>query len=1063
MRSVFVTAILLLVFVFAQSAWAQEGTIAGTVVDSATTDPVPGANVVISDLGTGEATDENGEFRLPNVPVGSHTVEVSFVGYETKEIPVEVEANETTDVRVQLVPTALEIDDVVVTALGVEREERSLGYSVGSVEGADLEQAGETNFISTLTGKTAGARISNSSQMGGSARIELRGASSISGDNQPLIVIDGVPIDNSDFNTTGQATGSGGYDYGNAASMINPSDVESVSILKGASAAALYGSRASNGVIEITTRDGSAEEGIGVTIQTGVTAGDLYNFPNYQNEYGGGASSNFATNDEGQLIADFGTDQSWGPRLDGREVRQWYSYDDVDGLEGETTPWEAHPNNVENYYRPSITSNTNVSFSQGGETYNYRLSLNNVMQRGSAPRSDLQRQTVGFNGSIDLSDRLSATVNGNFTTEAADGRPGSGYTNANGPWLQFNHFGQRQIDLSDGAPMQNIQRPDGTQRGWNWNGGEEAAREGDLIYANNPYWIRRKNFTTDDTQRLYGRVQTSYDLTNNLVLSANIRTDYYTERRDDRIAIGSVEQPQYEEDVREVQETNASAEMDYDGQITEDVSFEAFGGVEYRYNSLNRNYGQTSGGLATRGLFTLENSISRPSIDDYFQEKAVLGLFGDVTFGYNDFVYVGGTLRNDWASTLPEDNNSYLYPSVDGSFVFSSLPALEDADILSFGRIRASWSQVGRDTDPYQLSFTYPLGTPYGQRQVQSLPSTLPNPDLQRELVTSWEVGTNLQLFDNRVGIDATYYASETTDLIQQVSTSRASGFSSRVLNAGSISNRGVELTLDFTPVITEEVNWDVQLNWAMNENNVESLAEGIDNLPINQADNTPPFGPEIVAREGEELGTFWGNGFVRDSLGNKVLDSDGSYQTEGPKVLGSYRPDWTASVSTTLTFGNVTASVLLDGQKGGDIWSLSNLFGLYSGMFQETVDQNIRQLGISPEGVLEDGSEFEGAVPPRAVFQTLFGNHEAQLFDASHIKLREARISYRLPQQWFTTVPVQQFRISVVGRNLATLLKYTPHFDPTAITRSSGNLQGIEAGQLPPKRTFGVRLQASF
>lgn len=1058
-KKVLAAALFVALLVPVEGAFAQVGTIAGTVVDSTTSNSIPGVNVLVTELGTGDATDENGEFSISNVPPGTHTVEFSFIGYASKQVSVDVEANETTELRIQLAPAQFELENVVVTALGKEREQRALGYSVGQIDGADLQEGAETNFISSLTGKTAGLSVSSSSQMGGSARITLRGAGSISGGNQPLIVIDGVPIDNADFNTTGQATGSGGYDYGNAASMINPSNVESISILKGASAAALYGSRASNGVLQITTKDGSSEEGIGVDFQTGVILGDLYNLPNYQNKYGGGASANFTENDQGQLVADYGTDQSWGPRLDGRMVREWFSWDDVNGMMGQTTPWDAHPNNIENFFQRSITSNTNVAFAQGGETYNYRLSLNNMQQRGHSPRSELTRRTITFNGSIELTDRLTASTNSNFTIEQGYGRPGSGYTNANGPWLQFNHFGQRQIDLSDDAPMQDIARPDGTQRNWNWANSTTAPVSGNLIYANNPYWIRRRNFQDDDTQRIFGNVGLDYQLAENLTLSANARTDWYTDRRSDRIAIGSVEQPTYEENVREVQETNIGGDINYEGQVTEDVSLSAFAGAEYRYNNLYANLGSTQGGLANPGVFTLDNSVARPAITDFYREKALFGVFGDVTVGYQDLLYLGGTLRNDWASTLPSDDNSYLYPSVTGSFVFSSLSALSDSDVLSFGKIRASWSQVGRDTDPYQVHFSYPLRVPYGTKPLQSLPGGLPNQDLKRELVTSWEVGTQIELFNNRVGIDATYYDSETSDLIQQVSTSRASGFSSRLLNAGSVSNKGVELSLTLTPVVTQDLNWDFRFNWSKNVNEVESLAEGITNLPINRTDNTPPFGPQIVAREGEELGTFWGNGYATNEQGQKILipGSFFTYQTEGPKVLGSYRPDWTGSASTSLSYRNFNLSVLIDGQKGGDIWSLSNLFGFYSGIFQLTARDNIRQLGIVPEG--ENSSEMS----PKAFFQGLFGNHEAHLYDASFIKLREMTLSYQLPRRWFANVPVQQFRISVVGRNVATLLKYTPNFDPTAVVRSSGNLQGIEAGQMPPSRTFGVRLNASF
>lgn len=1059
-RIITAVAFLAVFVVPTDDVFAQEGTITGTVVDSTTTESIPGVNVVVDELGTGAATNANGQFTIPGVPAGSYTLQISFVGYITKNVPVEVQAGETTDVQVQLVPTAVELEDVIVTALGIEREQRSLGYSVQEVEGAELDQSMETNFVSTLAGKVAGAQISSSSQMGGSSRIVLRGAGSVSGNNQPLIVIDGVPLDNSDFNNLSQATGSGGYDYGNAASMINPSDVQSVTVLKGPSAAALYGSRAANGVIEVTTKSGSRQQqGIGVTVQQSVTFNELYNFPDYQNEYGGGSWSPFGMNAQGQLVADFGTDQSWGPRLDGREVRQWYSYDDVNGLNGQTTPWEAHPDNVDNFFRTGAISNTNVAFSQGGDNFNYRASLRNMMQRGNSPESDLERQTLSFNGSLDLTDRLTTSLSANYVNEEGYGRPGSGYTNANGPWLQFNHFGQRQVALDDDAPMRDITRPDGTQRGWNWIG---DPRDGNMIYANNPFWIREKNFQNDDRQRVYGRFAVSYDLARNLTLSANARTDYYTDRRQERVAIGSVEQSNYSEDVREVQETNLGAELNYNGQLTDAVSLRATGGVNYRYSRLERNYGDTEGGLATREVYTIENSISRPAVDDYFQEQGLVGLFADASVGYNDFVYLGGSLRNDWSSTLPADNNSYLYPSVTASFVFSSLPAFQNSDVLSYGKMRINWSRVGKDTDPYQLSFIYPLGTPFGSTQVQSLPNSLPNENLEPEIKTGWEIGTELQFFQNRVGLDATYYSEETRNQILSVGASRASGFTSRVINAGTISNEGVELVLNVTPVVTQDFQWEVTANWSKNVNEVVELAEGVTSIPLNSSASSPPFGPQIVAREGEPYGSFFGPGFVYDDNGNKVING-GAYATTGSRVLGSYLPDWQGGLSTTLSYKNITASVLVDGQKGGQIWSLSNLFGMYSGIFQETVEKNIRQLGIVPQGVTEDGEPWTGRVDPNLFFQTLFGNHEAHLYDASHIKLREVNISYTLPRRWFAGGPVQQMTVSAIGRNLATLLKYTPNFDPTAVTRSAGNLQGIEAGQMPPTRSMGFRLNLTL
>lgn len=1043
------------------SALAQTGTVTGVVSDSTTGDPLPGVNVVIEGENLGAATNANGQYNISNVPTGTQTLVASYVGYQTERRQIEVQSGEN-QVDILLAEEAIGLEDIVVTALGIEREERSLGYSVDEVEGADLDRVPETNFISNLSGQISGARISSSSNMGGSSRIVLRGESSITGENSPLIVIDGVPLDNSDFNSGSQARGVGGYDYGNAASVINPADVQSVTVLKGPSAAALYGSRAANGVIEITTRSGAQQEALGVTVQSGFTFRDLYNLADYQNEYGGGSFAPFSENEQGQLVPDYGTDQSWGPPLDGREVREWFSWDEVNGMMGQTSPWDPHPDNIKNFFQTGGTWNTNVAFSQGGENFNYRASVNNVTESGVSPESRLQRNNISFNGSLDLSDRLTTSLSANFVDQDAEKQIGAGYSDNVGPFQQFNTFGQRQIDLSEGAPMRDMRRPDGTQRSWNWANNTTAPITGDIIYMNNPFWTVLVNYPTSDMQRIYGNFRLSYDLMDDLTLSGSARTDYYTRRMGERVAVGSQGQPTYSEDLYEVRENTLSSELTYSTDLDNNLSLEAVGGTSYRYANREMNLASTEGGLSTPGIYTLENSVSRPSITDYFQEQGIFGLYADATVGYQDILYVGGSVRNDWSSTLPEENNSYFYPSVRSSFVFSSLPALQDQNVLSYGKLRLSWAQVGRDTNPYELSFTYPGNTPFDGRPLQSLPNTLPNTELKPEIKTGWEIGTQLQFFNNRIGLDATYYRDETENQILAVGRSAASGFTSQQINTGVISNEGVELSLDLTPVLTESFRWDFTVNWATNENTVEELAEGRVTIPNGTA--IGGFGPNLVAQEGEPLGSFFGSGFVYNESGEKVLTSGGTYATSDPKILGSYQPDWTGGLRTTLAYEGFSATALVDGQKGGQIWSLSNLFGGYSGLFEMTVEDDIRELGVVPQGVMENGEPFEGRLSAPGFFQSLFGNHEAHLYSATHLKLREVSLSYTFPAQWFAGVPsVQGLTLSAVGRNLATLYKETPNFDPSSVLLSTGNAQGIEAGQLPPVRSYGFSFRLTL
>ena len=602
LRTSLLTILVLALLGIGNAAWAQDGTIAGTVLDAETEQTVPGANVIIDELQQGTATDAQGEFELAGIAPGEYTLTVSYLGYKSTSTPVTVQAGETTNVDITIAPDAVQLGDVVVTALGIERDERSLGYAVQEVSGEELAGTSETNFVGTLQGRIAGADISTSNSMGGSARIVLRGARSVSGNNQPLIVIDGTPLDNQSFRAAGQAGGSGGYDYGNAAQMINPDNVESVSVLKGPNAAALYGARAANGVIEITTKSGqSMDDGsIGVDIRTSASSKQVYGLPDYQNTYGGGSWRPFSMNDEGQYIVDFGTDQSWGPRLDGRDVRQWYSYDEVNNLFGQATPWEANPDNVEDYFNTGTVFNTSVAFSQGGDNFNYRASIKNVMEDGVYPNSSLDRNSVSFNGSLDLSDKLSTDLQATYTNTQGQGRPGTGYDGGN-VFQQFNHFGQRQLDLGDGSYMRDFERPDGSQRGWNWTGGEAGALAGDLIYFDNPYWVQFNNFQEDENDRIFGGVGLTYEVNNELQLSTNARTDIYTDRRQERLAVGSVGQSEFREAVRQVREVNFRAQADYGTQLTDQFSLDAYAGADYRYNSFDVNIGNTAGGLVAPG------------------------------------------------------------------------------------------------------------------------------------------------------------------------------------------------------------------------------------------------------------------------------------------------------------------------------------------------------------------------------------------------------------------------------------------------------------------------------
>lgn len=1075
---------------------AQQGTIRGTVTDSTTSEAIPGVNVVVQGLNIGAATSAEGQFEIEGVPEGEQKLVASFVGYATKIIPVRVRAGETVTANIQMAPEAVGLEDVVVTALGQQRAQRAITTSVQEVEGASLDRVNNANFISTLEGKISGANIRGSNKMGGSANIVLRGYSSISGSNQPLIVIDGVVVDNRSAQSSGFTTGGyGGFDYGNAAQSINPNNVKSVSVLKGPSAAALYGSRGANGVIQITTKDGSSTQGdLGVSYTASATVSEAYNFMDYQNQYGGGAAgSTFQTTvgdpykidgPDDQYVAQYATDESWGPRLDGRLVRQWYSWDDVNGMQGQATPWVAHPDAVSDFLRRGTTLSNNLAFSQDGEDYSYRLGLNTRNQGSVMPNGKLERYQVSFNGSTELSDDISATAFGRYGYTDVKGRSGSGYGFEENPFAAFNTFTQRQLNYGSDSYMRDYERPNGQQRGWNYDGIPGATgSETQFKFTDNPYVNRYENFQTDDEQRFFGKAELNYDLSEAFTGSYMVSTDFRTERRENRRAELSTGPPAgYSESVLETQEINSEFRFDYTGQVTNAIDFNAFAASRVRYETFENNSGSTTNGLSAPGVYTIDNSVGRPNTTDYFQEKMVYSAYGSVSFGYNDMAYLEGTIRNDWSSALPVDNNSYLYPSISGNFIFTELGAFQGQDILSFGKFRLSWARVGSDTGPYNLGETFPLGTPFRGRALQRTQRSANNPNLEPEQTTGVEVGVDLEFFQNRAELNTTYYSDVTRNQILSANISGASGVNSSLVNAGKVSNKGIEASLTVTPLLSENAQWDLTANFNKNVNKVHELAKGIDTYRIA---TFTIFGPTVEAREGASYGAIVDKALVRDKNGDIVFGRDGiPMTTSEPQIIGNFLPDWTGGLSTTFSYGNVTVSALVNGQIGGDIYSLSNKFGVYSGLLKETVTNNQRETGVIPPGVVlpegtskSDASNVEGIPFGQAVGRLAAATHWKNIFfgagayqaagrsfiyDATHLKLQEVSLNYQLPSRWFSGGPVRRASIAFSGSNLMFLYKEAPNIDPAA-TLGAGNVQGIEAAQIPPQRRFTFRLNLNF
>ena len=1070
-----VTFIVCLAFIGFSAILAQDIQISGKVTNADDGNSLPGVSVVVTGTTIGTATNIDGDYSL-SVPSDA-TLLFTSIGMKSKAVEV---AGQSV-INVALETEAVEVAEVVVTALGLSREKKSLGYSVQDIQSEELTEARESNVINALSGRVSGIQVTgHGGGYGGSSRILIRGANSVTGENQPLFIVDGVPFDNSNYTDEDQRRGSGGFDYGSMAQDINPDDVESISVLKGATAAALYGTRASNGVIVVTTKKGdryaaSGKKGLGISINSGVTFENVSILPKFQNEYGGGYivedadggrdGFEVATVDGVEyLIPDYAVDECWGPKMEGQQVAAWHNvYDYEQGITStlQTSPWSPQPDNIKDFFETGVTFRNNVALVGGTENTSFRLSYTNTNQALIWPNGEIIKNNLSVSGTTKLSEKLKAFSTLNFINTAAKGRPGTGYDGQN-PTQSFYQWGHRQWDMEE---MKNYKNPDGTMRTWN----RISLTNPSPKYNDNPYWVRYMSYNEDERNRLYGNVGLSYNLTDYLTLSGKVLGDYYLDRREERIAMGSQEISKYVEGVREFMEINSEFLIQFNKQVIESLNVIASFGGNQMTHTYARNVGETAGGLSVPEFYNLGYSIASATHDDYFEKKRINSLYGFVNLNFMDMIYVDATLRNDWSSTLPEDNNSYMYPSVGTSIVFSEMGPLSDLNWLTLGKLRASIAKVGNDTDPYDLITGYRAKENFGSNPRITLPNTLLKEDLVPEMTTSWEVGADLRFLNSRIGLDITYYSNKTIDQIIRVDMSAASGFTRQVMNAGEMTNKGLEMMVDITPLKVAGFEWNIRANWARNINELVELDGVIQNYTLQKA----PFSVTVNATVGESYGTIRGDNFAYHD-GQKILDGGIWVPSDGIEVLGTVMADWTGGLSNTFSYKGLDLSFLIDVQKGGSLFSTSYMFGMYSGMLEETAglnelgnpkrDDPADGGGILLEGVMDDGT---GNYIPNDVRIDIgtYGSYHyvipaANVFDADYYKLREVRLGYTLPNKF--TGPVESLRIALVGRNLLTWGTAIEHIDPAHATNTS-NVQGIEGAQVPPVRSVGVNVSFNF
>ncbi|MBP1616768.1 MAG: SusC/RagA family TonB-linked outer membrane protein [Bacteroidetes bacterium] len=1035
---------------------AQNKRISGTVVDS-NGDPVTGATVVVKGTTVGVSTDIDGKYSI-SVPQNGKTLVISLIGSKTKEMAV------GDNLKIVLENDSRALDEVVVTALGITREKKALGYSVSEVSSDELTKSrgGLSNPINALQGKVAGLQIaSGSGSMGGSSKILLRGSNSISGNNQPLFVVDGVPIEGTSYNSTDTQRGSGGYDYGNLIQDINPDDIENISILKGPNAAALYGSRAANGVIMITTKKGVKNGGYGVTFNSGINLEVVNKLPKLQKLYGGGYGSDFeqvTINGTTYNYPDLATDESWGPKYEGQTVLGWYDLAKWEANEKSGNPttsiWQTPKNDFDTFFETGVSYTNNISLSNATDRSSVRFSYTNSDLKGYMPNSSLRKNIFSVSASSSsLDKKLEVFSTVNYFNSAAKGRSETGYAD-NNVMQKFVQWGHRELDMKELKALYIM--PDGTQASWNRSSWDDPTP----AYSNNPYWSRYKNYENDSRNRIYGNAGVSYKVIPDLKAQYKVNFDFFVDKQYTRNAVGSQETSEYTEMSRQQYELNNEFMLMYNKQFG-DYSLSANLGSNLMYRRYEYIYGTTNGGLVIPDLYNLSNSLTAATSENYLRKKATNSLFGNVNLGYKNYLYLDATLRNDWSSTLPESNRSYLYPSLTGSFVFSELTKAS-LPLLSLGKFRAGYAQVGNDTDPYQLVDTYSKYTSIDSDNGALgyvLSTTKKNSNLKSELTRSYEFGLELSFFKNRLGIDATYYYKETKNQIIPLSLSGSTGYTSQVINAGLINNKGVEFSLHATPIDSRGFTWTTILTLASNKNKVKELVSGVDYYKIVAA----PFKVEIGAMKGQAYGVIMGTNYLYDDNGNKIIDSDGNYEyTSDNENLGSIYPDFTGGFSNSFRYKNLDLSVLLDFSKGGHYFSTSYMWGMYSGMLEETAANNVREDGIILDGVQEDGTKNTVVLDGQAWGEAHYSGPAAQsVFRSDYVKLREINMGYNVPLK--SGAFVRSLRVSAYGRNLAVWGPDTKHFDPEMVVTGSGNIQGIEGGALPSVASFGLNVSLKF
>ena len=1008
-------------------------TVKGIVLDE-NGEPIIGASVVDASGKNGTVTDANGNFTL-EAPKGI-TLKISYLGYT----PTTVAASGTT-VRVVMEPSNNDLNEVVVTALGIKREKKALGYAMQEVKTEGLTENKNFSVANMLQGKVAGVQISQSGTgLGGSTRIVMRGLNSLSGNNQPLWVVDGMPISD---NSSEQASQWGGFDYAGAASEINPEDIESISVLKGANAAALYGSRAQNGAIVITTKKGKLNQPLRLEYNGTLDITKVYSPYDYQNEYGQGTGGNF----------DINSKMSWGQKLDGTMVDNWRNvlYGDANYGKYALTPQKDY---IKDFYKTGTNYTNTVTATAGGESLRGRFSFTDSRANDVVPNYSQNRQYFDLNTEF-TSKYLDIGAKINYMHEKSKNRPSQGEY---GVMIQL-------VKMPRGIRLSDLENPRGTGQYYynavNWSGPSDN-------YAN-PYTLTDPaNGNLMDRNRIIGQVNATLKFTDYLKLTGRVGVDWYNDqfKNFNTLPDPTNTASQYVKSNNTNKEFNADLILYFDKTFG-DYSINANLGTAVT-NSRSDALAGYSGLFATPNVITLANGLTQ-TVGESYAKKEIQSAFFSASLGYKNWAYLDVTGRNDWSSTLPETNRSYFYPSVSLSAILSEV--LKLPSWVDFWKVRGSWAQVGNDTNPYQLATYYYLWTS-GDKNDADGDKLNPNivkeymsnvkalADLKPEKTNSAEVGTEAHFFGNRLSFDFTYYNTQTTNQILTIGLPGSSGYTSKHINAGKIKSHGVELMIGGTPIKTKDWQWDVNVNWGLNRTSCDYLDNEVSRYTLGSI----RIG-SVVVNAGGGYGDIVGKAYKRDAQGRKIIDSNGIPESESDKVIGNMLPKWTGSVGTQLRWRDLTFSALVDVRHGGQFISNTDNYACQQGTSARTLYGRKSGEQIVVDGVTEDGQVNTKGVNAETYWTSIAGSDgiaEEFLYSASYIKMREMSLGYILPAHWFANTPIKYVKLSLVGRDLFYFHKAAPVNPEGAFSRSD-YAQAFELASMPPTRSFGFSLNVKF